>query len=252
MKHYQKIISSAIVFCLAAVAANAQLGVEAGYLNSRYVPFEDYSMGTYERMRNGFNLGATYDLRLYRGLSLRAGLIYSYATASESRYEHNGQGKDLTFDQRYNEHYLNVPFRVGYTFRISRNFRVAAFTGPTISIGLANSISQKISGTYVYMDDNYEDQTVYVNGNIGYDFYSGREHVSGDIPDKLYNSIINVHEKDKLYRVDFLYGLGVTMTLMRHYELTLGYDWGLMYRLQSSAGRYIRRDSFYINLGYRF
>lgn len=227
---------SAAAILFASADAFAQFGIEAGYLNSRYRSKSGKEVTESEPL-NGFNVGLTYNFNIVAGLSVQPGLTYSYLTDME-------ESTDLGFTRkgRNSEHYLNVPVRLQYEFDILPFLDLKVFTGPTFSLGLAGYLRYDISGSILGSD---------FNGNFRYDYFSGK--VSSDGLSKEILDQINSTLAETTYnRFDVLYGVGLGIGLFDCAELRFGYDWGLVGRLAGSDDPYMRRDSFFIALGFRF
>lgn len=233
-----RIIALLAAFAFAAAAADAQTGLEAGYLNSRYsvksdgagASLSDYSL-------NGFYVGFTDDVRLFAGLHVQPGIYYSYQTDKSVEdvlgFRLNGGVTD---------HYLSVPVLLKYKFGLP-GVKLYVFGGPTMSVGLVSKQKFTVAGSF---------GGAVVNGDISYNYFTGNVRYDGIelmadaedpyramLPDFRYN------------RFDVQMGAGVGIELVSLIEIKAGYDWGLLNRYRGD-GLEIRRDQFYVAVGLRF
>lgn len=227
---------SAAAMVFASADAFGQFGIEAGYLNSRYSS-KSGNETTKSDPLNGFNVGFTYNFNIVAGFSVQPGLTYSYLTDSEETSQ-----MGFTFKGRNSEHYLNIPVRLQYEFDILPFLDLKVFTGPTFSLGVAGYMDFDINGSVLGTD---------LSGNFKYDYFSGKVSSDG-LPQEIVDNINSMVSGAKYNRFDVLYGLGVGVGLFDCAELRFGYDWGLVGRISGDSDPYMRRDSFFITLGFRF
>lgn len=217
-KRFKYVLVAALA--VAAVSANAQLGVKLGYVNSN---FRAKSEGVVLKPSalNGINLGLNYDIALpVTGLSIRPGLSYTYVGGEQ-------------FQVKQREHFMNIPIDIKYAYSFNDNFAVYGFAGPKFAIGLA-SISKLtadgVTGTY----NNYTGKTKVSGGG-------GSASGGGDDDSGQYS------------RFDLQLGFGAGVQF-RAFSFELGYDWGLVNRLKKSVadGATIKRGQFVMGFGYNF
>lgn len=219
MKRRLKLVFTAAL-AVAAVTANAQLGVKLGYVNSN---FRAKSEGVVLKPSalNGINIGVNYDIALpVTGLSIRPGLSYTYVG-----------GEQFLAKQR--EHFMNIPIDIKYAYSFNDNFAVYGFAGPKFAIGLA-SISKVTS-----------------DGVTGtYNNYTGKSKISGDGGSISGN---DENSSGEYSRFDLQLGLGAGVQF-RAFSFELGYDWGLVNRLKKSVaeGATFKRGQFVMGFGYNF
>lgn len=130
MKKSIKILVAAIALLISA-SAHAQISVGAGYLNTSLM---DKAGAVSENTNfNGFYIEGDYQISLMDDfLSVVPGVRYSMGST-------NFQGV------KWSEQYIDIPvmFDLGYSF--SDRFRLFAFTGPELSLGLSSKM--KLDGS---------------------------------------------------------------------------------------------------------
>lgn len=241
MKRLFKIILCAAVFVSAAFSAQAQLGVDVSYLNSRYSSKTSAGIKTTAPM-NGFGIGVNYNFDIVAGLSLRPGLRYAYLTDSRDQSVALDVLGNFSVKERHLEHYLEIPVQLAYTFHIVKGVDFSVFTGPVLSLGLANYFKTDVNGSILGIN---------INGDMKYDNYTGKI-ASSNIDDSVLDNVNDALGHDNVYnRFDLQYGLGVGFRLFDFVEIRGGYDWGLLNRIESDDV-YTRRDAFYVTVGIRF
>lgn len=130
-----------------------------------------------------------------------------------------------------NEHFINIPALFRYTYDISDDFKVFAFTGPKFVIGLA-AIEK-------YKEDGYKETVNLYNGK--WKSTEDGETETGTDSDFA-----------MLSRFDVQWGLGAGVQF-RSVSFKLGYDWGLMNRLKGDTdGVTCKRSQFYVGVGFNF
>lgn len=228
----KKLFLLVAVTALTATVANAQLGFDAGYVNSANRLKEGNEIEKQNAM-HGFFVGAHYDIGLFSGLSIQPGLNYSYMGNRESISE-----SGVTVKTSWREHFLNVPVDVKYTFDISNDLKVFAFAGPRVVFGLSGvtKVSAKIGGE---------------EASLSYNLYSGNITTTGfDLSD--FVDPEDFSSDGMLSRFDLQLGLGAGAQF-RAFSLKFGYDWGLINRLKGDTdGATMKRGQFYVGVGYNF
>ena len=122
-------ITLSVLFA-AALGANAQFSIGAGYLNrTNKISFEGTS-NSYTL--NGFYAGLDAGYYVGYGVHIAPGIYYSYITG---RTMIPG-GKD---EGNYYRHELALPINVRYSLEIGESLNVFAYAGPQFIIGLASS-----------------------------------------------------------------------------------------------------------------
>lgn len=210
---------AAAVVSLVSITANAQIGVKAGYLSTKFS--EKYDGHTYKsRPMNGFEIGVDYDIRIARsGFSVRPGVFYNYFGKST---------KDQGFTSKERYHFLNVPVDFKYEFRLGDEWGIYAVAGPKLVIGMA--------GKNIYEGDGDKETINVFTGKYEYD-------VEGDVEKGDESAFLN--------RPDVQIGVGLGVEYDR-ISLEFGYDWGLMNILKHADDATIKRNQLGITLGYTF
>lgn len=132
----KKSIKLLFVTALAVIAfnANAQMGIEAGYVNSKFTSGSNSSDPF-----NGFRVGATYDMTVQGNFALNYGLGYTFLAR---KYEL------ASIDYKSNGHFLNIPVRAMYSIPLNQSMKFFLYAGPDFYFGLAgkNKIEEGITG----------------------------------------------------------------------------------------------------------
>ncbi len=232
-----KFILAAAVFSMAALAASAKGGIEAGYMNMGYSVSGKGISGSNPSL-NGFYVGVSDDMDLVAGLGIRLGLNYSFTTdkSAKSLVQNismkGGNEKD---------HYLNVPLRLRYNFNIiPKVLKIQAYAGPVFSLGLSH--------TYSY-DFALELGGQRLEGAVKYNYYTGKFKSDVFDQDEAQEAGLPAYK-----RFDMALGGGLGIELLNFLEVKVGYDWGLVNRTkaESAADISCTRDMLYLAVGFRF
>lgn len=122
-------ITLTILFA-AALGANAQFSIGAGYLNrTNNISFEGTS-NSYTL--NGFYAGLDAGYNIGYGVRIAPGIYYSYITGRTIIPGGRDEGS-------YYRHELTFPINVRYSLEVSESLDVFAYAGPQFIIGLASS-----------------------------------------------------------------------------------------------------------------
>lgn len=122
-------ITLTILFA-AALVANAQFSIGAGYLNrTNNISFEGTS-NSYTL--NGFYAGLDAGYNIGYGVRIAPGIYYSYITGRTVIPGGRDEGS-------YYRHELTFPINVRYSLEVSESLDVFAYAGPQFIIGLASS-----------------------------------------------------------------------------------------------------------------
>lgn len=180
---------------MAATPALAQVNIGAGYSGTSMNP----SVGD-NRWYNGFNVSVGYNIPLGLGFEFMPSVEYHFLTRQEDGTFEIG-GASLTAENRFNEHYLNIPILFDYGYEITPNARIFIFAGPTASFGLYADCTSKLDASLVAGLGLDEKQTTALWG------------------------------KDNDYRrCDIKIGGGIGIDICRHWRILVGYDYGLINR----------------------
>ena len=102
---------------------------------------------------------------------------------------------------KYNPFYLEIPIHMGYKYAVNDKFAIFGNFGPYIGIGLF-----------------------------------GKAKASGELMEGEDTSV-NVFGDDAMKRFDFGLGLKAGVELNQKYQLSIGYDWGLIDNIEDSGNK---------------
>ncbi|MCL1821624.1 MAG: PorT family protein [Prolixibacteraceae bacterium] len=123
------------VFAIVAIGANAQVGIEAGYVNSKFSKANEPF--------NGFRVGATYDMTVQGNFALNYGVGYTFLT------QKNATGGSLaSVELKSTGHYVDIPVRAMYSIPLNASSKFFLYAGPDFYFGLAgkNKITGQVAG----------------------------------------------------------------------------------------------------------
>lgn len=200
---------------LLGTQAFAQGSINAGYLNSTQ---------SHQRVdgvnSHGAFLGASYNIDLVAGLGVAPGLYYSLI-ANRNAEAASFAGITGTSDVRFREHALNVPVYLNWGTDIARDSRFFVYGGPTVQYGLSSKTKQKgtvgIEGVGSLTSDNTVDSYADLNQNR-----------------------LNVYVGG---------GLGIVVA---GFQVTVGYDYGLMNLYKGDNAEKSNRSNIKIGIGKSF
>lgn len=237
----KKTLKVVLVAALAVVAvnANAQFGINVGYVNSVERAKIGGEKDSNDAM-NGFKVGATYDIGLIAGLSIRPGLNYTYISDKLADQDLLGVNMKLTRA----EHFLNIPIDVKYAYGFSDNFKIYAFAGPKISLGLVSNLTAKAKGSVLGQE---------IDAKGAYNFYTGKVKVNGadgTVEDEI-DDILD--DNGRFNRFDVQLGVGVGVQVLKLLSVEFGYDWGLLNRVKDMPDNsWYKRNQMYVSVGLNF
>lgn len=245
MKRFITFFASAVSMMVFAVSANAQISVGAGYGLSTHVQKTLASDGKVlddaDESLNGFYINASYNLDLLSGnwgiLSLQPGVTYSYYGSSDSDREEI-LGVVTSTRTSFNEHYLDVPVNVKYSYDIlPGTLKLSAFAGPLLSFGL--------SSTVVIRSDAGDDWTKVSTNN-----YTGTVTSKGNMGGA---SVENTEKGNGTgYRMfDLKLGLGLVVTAFDKIDLKFAYNIGLLDRMEAQNMRW-NTNVFTVGVAWNF
>lgn len=116
-------------------------------------------------------------------------------------------------------YYLNIPLHVGYKWNCGQNAKFFVNAGPYLNVGLFGKVKNTI------MDEH---QKKLRSVSLNYFSYVGSDH-----------------------RIDWGLGLGTGLELAKHYQISVGYEWGMRDILPSQSYDY-RDRTFTLQLAYMF
>lgn len=219
------IISSVLAFI--AVSASAQISVGVGYLQSTATYQAKSGADVNNTQSNGFYAGLGYEMPLMQGLGLSAGVYYSYLYSDDAGSTAIGTIATGSLKTNLKEQYINVPVALNFGYNLTRDLRLFAFGGPTVSFGLSSM-------------SHYDASVSVIGINIS---------DSGDT-----DNYAGTDDKPSPYgRFDVLLGAGAGVDIQGKYRLTVGYDWGMLNRNVDSESTAIRhRNQLKVGVAYLF
>lgn len=143
----KKIILTIALAAVAAVCANAQIGIGLGYTT------KTLSTGDNSVDYAGFYVGGNYNIEVSNGICVAPGIDLAYVANS---------GTVATVDYKNSELYVGVPVHFNYAVEIADGFKLIPFAGPTFSLGLSSKHEDELLGT----SDNYADGSNYTKFDI--------------------------------------------------------------------------------------
>ena len=219
------IISSVLAFI--AVSASAQISVGVGYLQSTATYQAKSGADVNNTQSNGFYAGLGYEMPLMQGLGLSAGVYYSYLYSDDAGSTAIGTIATGSLKTNLKEQYINVPVALNFGYNLTRDLRLFAFGGPTVSFGLSSM-------------SHYDASVSVIGINIS---------DSGDT-----DNYAGTDDKPSPYgRFDVLLGAGAGVDIQGKYRFTVGYDWGMLNRNVDSESTAIRhRNQLKVGVAYLF
>ena len=116
----KKIILTIALAAVAAVCANAQIGVNVGYTSKNFTNVMNNEAGLFA--------GANYNIPLVNGLAVAPGI--QFAMLNYKKDENNYQ----------KENYLAVPVMFNFGIEVADGFKLVPYLGPTFSYGLSSVV----------------------------------------------------------------------------------------------------------------
>ena len=207
---------------LIGIQANAQLIFNGGYLHATEKTSIQEAGTTVSGtdLLDGLYAGAKYRFGLdgiTEGLSIAPGANLSFLFGRHNAID----SKDLVDDKAFlNQIALNVPVHVQYLFEITPDFKLEAWAGPTMQIGL-----------YDRAIDNGENPTLIYNN------FKETPRLMGKLGAR---SLFNLY-----------LGLGAGVEISELVHVNVGYDFGLL-NISTDPNAKVTRGLLRIGFGYNF
>jgi len=168
-----------------------------------------YGSQTSATYYNGLRIGLTAEYKLKKNFSFLTGVFYNLVYSNKLQvYPNSESARYLSYG-----HNLYLPIHLNYNLPVSKNLKLFAFGGPTLSYGIAQ---------YQNIVSTYDNTTMGVS-----------------------NEYIDIY-KSKLNQFDVQLGLGGGIQLKK-YQLKAGYDWGLLNVNKLNAGA-INQKGLYVSI----
>lgn len=198
---------------LLGTQAFAQISVGAGYLNST----ESVKSGSNKSSDNvnGFYAGASYNIPLVGELGVAPGLYFSLLSGKQ---DIASVGSLAAVKGTFTEMALNIPVNFNYGYNLAPDMRAFVFAGPTFQYGLSSKVkydATTIVGNASKTVDNYGDNSDYGRFNV-------------------------------------YLGGGVGMDIASTFQVTVGYDYGLVNLYTGDNDIQRHRSNIKIGVAYLF
>ena len=222
----KKVFKAALVaaMVLVSVGASAQIGINVGYVNTnRDMSSDGRSIDVSDVLvnpSNGLLIGVAGDLAIQGDLGISWGLNYTYSFGSKTLAEAMGMSAKL----KSNDHYLDIPVRLTYSFPLSNDLKLLAFAGPKFAYAIAGSTKVDVNG----LPEGAE-----IDENEAMDHYGKKD--------------------EALFKpFDIKVGGGLGLQYGK-YNLKAGYDFGLLNSANTDNKDYsFKSNQFYVTLGFMF
>lgn len=198
-----------VVFTLSNVTAYAQEGLKWGAMAG--MNSSNFSTDGFDS-KAGFHVGvkAEKDLQqIAQGVYLDMAALLSLKGAKI-----NGGDASL----KLNPYYLEIPIHMGYKYAVNKNFAIFGNFGPYFAVGLF-----------------------------------GKMKATGDLIEE--SGLTRIHDSAKVFgddgmgRFDFGLGLKAGVEFCQKYQISIGYDWGLIDNIENSSNK---NRNLMLSLGYLF
>ena len=219
MKRRIIIICAGLLIALPIVAQDFRPGVLAGL---------NLNAPSNMESRYGFRMGVKGELtfpKVVKGLYAESGLAISSLPWKSEKHIYPKTG--IVSQTKATPYYLNIPLRAGFKWNCGRIAKFFVNAGPYLNIGLFGNIKD------IQRDVNNEPLPWSNDDPSGYFDYVGSDHI-----------------------VDWGLGFGTGIEVASHYQVSLGYEWGMRDIMKSSFDDRIIFDSrmrtFTFQLAYMF
>lgn len=175
-----------------------KIAVGAGYVNQIR-----YGANVSSTYFNGARIGATSNYDLKNNVSLLTGVLYSVVYSDKKQgYPNSKFVNYITLG-----HFFDIPLQVMYNLPFSKTFKMFAFAGPNINIGL-----------FQKQDITFSDNLL---GNNNITAYNEFKTFTGIEP-----KTIDFYKESVLNRLNLQIGVGGGIQ-WKNYQLKSGYDFGI-------------------------
>ena len=209
----KKIMTLAAAMLLTATAAMAQFSAGIGYLTPNH-PWTDDGL-------NGFYASVDYNIPIVGNLGVAPGIAYSFSGKKTMPKYHQTY---VFHKASLREQYVSVPVNVNYALNLSSDLTVRLYAGPTFSYGLTSIFKGDI---------DIKDWTIVTGKHIGHTI-------------NLYN------DSGDYKKFDILVGGGVAFDYDSSIRLSLGYNYGLLNRYNTTLIPSFHRSYLHMGIAYLF
>ena len=216
MKIVFKLLLLSIVLSIGMLSAQ-KYSVEAGFISPK-----QNGTGLSDTYFNGIRVGALAEFDLPNNFSFLTGALYSVVYSNKVQ-KYSVSSDSVTYTTY--GHYIDIPLRIQYSLPIGKDFRIFAFAGPNINVGLA--MPQRVNA--VLTNDIAE--------------LTGIQSVDYGENDLFKEAMIS--------RINFQMGAGGGVQ-WRNYQLKGGYDFGINSINKIDSSNTLRQSGWYVSLVYQF
>ena len=161
---------------------------------------------------NGAYAGVSFNVPLAGGLAIAPGVYYSMITSKETA----SIGSIISGAGTFTEHAINVPVYLNYGIDLARDTKVFLFGGPTLQYGLASNVK-------------YDANVAGISGS---------------------NTVSN-YGSENFNRMNVYLGGGLGF-LVGAFQITVGYDYGMMNQYKGDNAINCHRSNLKIGAGFSF
>lgn len=212
---------------------SARIGFNAGYKHFYYMD----SHGGIRKPLEGFYIGAEYDIRLFRLLSIAPGVNYSFGSRSDGNIS---IGSYLA-EKSTQEHLIEAPLRLKLTIPVSKNFGFIVYGGVSFSYAMSGEIS------YEFNRISEEEKRL----SYKYDYYKNKMSVE-NIDQALMTAIGLQTDNNEYKNYDLMLGWGLGFMLGKKLVIHGGQDQGMINNFAEKKSGTQLRNSFHIGATYIF
>lgn len=222
-----------VLSVLSSKNMSAYVGFEAGYQRYSYKT----KVAEKARLFNGFYVGMSDNIKLFKAISISPGLQYSFG----SRYDERVSFLGLSAKKTTQEHFIEAPLRIKLLFPLGRRSSLILYAGATFSYSISGET------TYEFNRTSKEDPLL----SYKYDYYNG-DISSENIPDKIKELINKNLDKNKYNRFDVLLGGGGGVFFGNTLIIHIDYEVGMINRYLNNNSDSISKNNLHIGASFLF
>ena len=225
MKKNKIIIFSALLIFAVNCLYSQKISIVDGYVQQRATisAFGEKYPSYYHGRKSGVNIQLDYK----NNFSLLTGALYSVVYSSnlqgfQSDSIYTGKVRTYNFG-----HSIDVPIRAKYSLELPKDWKLFAFAGPNVNIGIA--MTQRVEASISPEANNLIKELL------------GRKYETGT--EDLYKSAL-------IHRINFQLGVGGGAQ-WKKYQIQAGYDFGVN-NLSRMDSHKLRTGGWWVSLAYQF